>query len=738
MRKLRLNFDGKGDATLESRAFSVQEGISEIFSLSVVAMSPSADVDLSALVGRPVVFEIESGAQHVSRWGRKWRGIVSNIEHVQTEVSDEGRSTYSVEIVPELWLLTQRRNYRIFQHVSIPDIVDEIFTEWKTERKWKIRRGEYPKLEYKVQYGESDYAFVRRLLEEAGIAFHFQHIQQGSTLTLADNLTLGELHKASPIPYVDNPNQAAQKEFVSEVRIVHGVRPGSYTLRDHDFRNPGFPLFEKTTAGTTPETNYEQYHYLPGAFLAETGKASNTPVADRKGIARHDANNGKGFVELVRDAERTGKRQVSFITNVFGLEPGELFTIDDHPRNELHTSKQLLITDCRMEGTAVGEWSMDAKAVFAAEPYRPPMSTPKPEVKGVQSATVVGPPGEEIHTDEFGRVRVQFPWDREGKNDDNSSCWMRVSQGWAGAAFGSLNLPRIGQEVLVGFLVGDPDQPIIVGRVFNGTNQVPYKLPDHKTRSTWRSDSSPRGGGFNEILFEDLAKKELVYIQAQKNLRKLVLNDETITVVNDRQRFVKNDDLETTGRNRMEVTLGERTEITDADRTYAIGKDRRKLVKADEIEITQGAHQLVIGKSQDLVVKATQKEQIGGDAHLQVKGDRRRAVGGKDSLTVGGSRHVKVKKSHLLDAGDEIHLKAGTELVIEASRDLTLKGPGGFIRINAMGITIVGTLVNINSGGIAGMVSTASPDAADAAVEAKIVEPKKPEPDDVSKTRLGQ
>src|SRR6185503_14498635 len=191
--------------------------------------------------------------------------------------------------------------------------------------------------------------------------------------------------------------------------------------------------------------------------------------------------------------------------------------------------------------------------------------TPKPQISSVQSATVVGPAGQEIHVDELGRVRLQFLWDRHGKNDDNSSPWIRVSQGWAGTGYGMIVIPRIGQEVLVGFLDGDPDQPIIVGRVFNQTQLVPYKLPDHKTRSAWKSNSSLGGGGFNEIMFEDLKHEELVWMQAQKNLRKLVKNDENITIGHDRRKYVVRNEIETTSGTRIEVTGANRIEITDKD-----------------------------------------------------------------------------------------------------------------------------------------------------------------------------
>ena len=226
---------------------------------------------------------------------------------------------------------------------------------------------------------------------------------------------------------------------------------------------------------------------------------------------------------------RVDRRTVSFDTNTIDLWPGQVFCMDKHPHAELTDETKLLVTEFSVEGTPGGEWSMSGQAAFTDAPYRPPQRTLKPRVEGVQSAQVVGPQGQEIHTDEFGRVRVQFPWDREGKHDDGSSCWIRVSQGWAGTGYGMIVIPRIGQEVMVGFLEGDPDQPIIVGRVYNAKQAVPYKLPEHKTRSTWKSDSSLGSGGFNEIMFEDIKGQELVWEQAQKNRRRLVKNDETIT-----------------------------------------------------------------------------------------------------------------------------------------------------------------------------------------------------------------
>ncbi len=694
MSVLELSFEG-GETSLSVRRFSVHEAVSSLFTVSVWARAENPSVDLEAIVGKQASLRVVSGQVFALHGGsRFWTGVVSSIEQVQavqSGVSAKELSTYYLRIVPTLWLLTQRRGYRTFQHISIPDIVDRLLSEWSITPTWKIDRAKYPRLEYRVQYGESDYAFFSRLLEEAGIAFTFpDDATAGSTLVLNDELTIGEPRSGGSLRFVDNPNQASEKEFVTNVRLLHEVRPGAHVIRDYDFRNPAFALRGEAPKAAGPEDKYEQYRYEPGAFLVEGGKGGGTPSADDKGTARHDNAFGTGRAERMLQGERLGKRSTSFDTNILDLWPGRIVTFDRHPHVELTESAKLLVTELSIEGTPDEAWSMSAKALFTDAPYFPPQQTPKPRVEGVQSATVVGPKGQEIHTDEFGRVRVQFPWDREGKHDDGSSCWIRVSQGWAGTGYGMIVIPRVGQEVLIGFLEGDPDQPVIVGRVYNATQATPYKLPEHKTRSTWKSDSSPGSGGFNEIMFEDLAGKELVWEQAQKNRRRLVKHDETITV----------------------------------------GHDRQKLVKNDEHEKTLGYLKIYVGKDQDIVVKQDKRERVEGSSHVRVLGKRNQKIDGSQSLTVEGDRHEVVGKNHALAAGEEIHIAAGTALVIEASRDLTLKGPGGFIRIDQSGVTIRGKMVRINSGGSAGNGKGASPEAPDEAIEA--------ETDDVSATLIGQ
>ncbi|WP_050436282.1 type VI secretion system Vgr family protein [Chondromyces crocatus] len=689
---LELNV-ASGDRTLSVRRFSVHEATSSLFTVSIWARSESPSIDLEAIIGKPASFRIDSGMLFARTGTRTWTGIVSTIEQVHAVQPTAGKdeSTYFLRLVPTLWVLTQRRNYRIFQHASIPDIVDELLGEWNLEPDWKIGREEYPKLEFKVQYGESDYAFLSRLLEEAGIAFTFaDEGEEGSKLTLADKLHSGPV-RPEALPYVDNPNEASEKEFVQNVRLLYEVRPGATTIRDYDFRNPGFALLgEAPTKAPAPEDKYEQYHYQPGAMLIETGKGGNTPVADDKGTARYDQSFGHGRADRGLAGDRQGRRSIAFDTNTIDLVPGVVFSIEGHPHNELGDAATLLVTELSVEGSPGEEMTMSGQAVFTDVPYLPVQRTPKPKVEGVQSATVVGTAGQEVHTDEFGRVRVQFPWDREGRSDDASSCWIRVSQGWAGTGYGMIVIPRVGQEVLVGFLDGDPDHPVVVGRVFNATQAVPYKLPDHKTRSTWKSDSSLGSAGFNEIMFEDLKGQELVWEHAEKNRRRLVKNDETITIAHDRQKLVKN----------------------------------------DEHERTVGHVKIVVGKDQDLVVAQDRRERVEGDSHLRVFGKQNQRVDGVMSLTVKGDQHELVGKNHALAAVKEIHLAAGTALVIEAAEDLTIKGPGGFIRIDQGGVTIRGKTVRINSGGSAGSGAGVQPEEPAEAVEAVT--------DDVSKTLIGQ
>ena len=567
---LELSFASKEDS-LSVRHFAVREEISSLFEVAVLARSPLEEIDLEGIVGQGAGFALDSGVIHLTTTTRIWTGICSHMELVQAEPT--GLSTYSLKIVPALWRTTLRRNNRIFQHQTIPDIVSKVLAEWKIEPELRLS-AKYLEHEYRAQYGETDFAFISRLLEEAGIAYFFTHSGPQSVLVLSDEPTTGDARPS--LHFVDNPSQAAEKEFVTKVKLAQQVKPGRFTVRDFDFRNQlDAQLFAEARAAT--EAAYEQYNYEPGAFWYEPGQGGDTPVADDRGVARTNPSEGDKLVQRHLDAERRARRALAYETNVVDLSPGTLLAIDPHPRKDI-AGKKLLVIDSSLEGEPGTAWTMKGHAVYADVTYRPQRRTPRPRVQGVQSAVVVGPPGQEIYVDELGRVRVQFHWDREGSYDDGSASWMRVSQGWAGSGQGFLNLPRVGQEVLVEFFEGDPDRPVITGRVFSYTRRVPYKLPDDKTKSGWKTESSPGAGGFNELSFEDAVGREVVHIQAQKDYTELVKHDQSSTVRRNRSASVTAGDSMTVGGSQSFSVGGEQSHTIAKLQSNDIGESRNSTI----------------------------------------------------------------------------------------------------------------------------------------------------------------
>ncbi|MEZ4308452.1 MAG: type VI secretion system tip protein TssI/VgrG [Polyangiaceae bacterium] len=720
-----------GDS-LDVRRFTVTEQMSQLFEVSLVVMSSNENVDFDAVVGQEASFTVRDiGGE------RTWHGVVSELSQVQVEDSEVGLSTYHLTIVPSVWFATQRRNHRMFQQMSDVEIAEKLLAEWEIDVKKQLT-AEYKKRKYRVQYGESDHAFLSRMLEDAGVTYYFVEEGDKTMLVLSDAPQKND-PRSAPLPYRDSSTDLPAGH-ATRLRLVQKVRPGKYTMRDHDYRlAAGYPLLKSAEGKRVPaEEKLERFHYTPGAFLFRADKGEDTPSADDKGKARSDEKEAETIAKKRLDAKRSDAKVIQFDTTAPDLAPGVVVRFADHPRTDLGSDKQWLVVASLWSGTHDGEWVHHCEARSADLQYRPPLATAKPKVSGVESATVVGPAGEEIHTDEFGRVRVHFHWDRESKMDDNSSCWIHVVQPWGGAAYGGVNLPRIGQEVIVDFLGGDPDRPVITGRVYTNLQKVPYKLPQHKTRSAWKSDSSPGSGGFNEIMFEDLKGRELVWQQAEKNQRRLVKNDEVITVGNDRMKLVKANETETTVANRTEVTEMNRTEITDMNRTVKIGQSLSKLVGGNEVRKTVGNRQRTVDQNEDMVIGAVRKEKIGSDSHSAIGGVLNQLIGAARSLIVKSDDQVQVGGKHALEAGKEIHLKSGQLFVLEAGARLSIKGPAGFIDFHDGGIDIVGNLVRINSGGEPADGTGSAPTAPLPAAPASPADPPKPEMDDVSKTGIAQ
>jgi type VI secretion system secreted protein VgrG len=542
-----LELQVKSGESLDVRAFNVDQSMNAIFSVSLLVHAENPDVDFDGMLGQDATFTLSTKVP------RSWKGIVSHVQQEHAEPS--GLSTYRLTIVPRLWLLTQRRNHRIFQLLSEVEIVQQVLGEWGITPTMQLE-GQYKKRKYKVQYAESDFDFVSRMLEDAGISYYFEQAGSDTKMVLSD-APQKNTPRAAALPWKPQGGAATHgHDHISSVDFKQRVRPGAYTVQDHDYRKPAtYPLRSTATNGLSVEQSLERYHYDPGAFLFQ-GSAGSTPTADDRGAYRTDESEASRQAQRRLASERSQGKRVRVASTAFDLAPGSVFTMVDHPRADL--GKPHLCVSVSVHGNAHGNWQLHAECVAADEPYHPALRTEKPRIQGVESATVVGPPGEEIHCDEFGRVRVQFHWDRYGSFDENSSCWMHVNQPWGGAGYGATSLPRVGQEVLVDFLGGDPDRPVVTGRVYTALQTTPYKLPDNKTHSGWKSNSTGGGGGFNEIRFEDSLGQELFSTQAERDHKALVKRDSSTVIGNDRTHTTVGNNTETVQQKEKLTVMGSR------------------------------------------------------------------------------------------------------------------------------------------------------------------------------------
>ncbi len=628
MSKLSIEVESK-DA-FEVREFSVFEKMSSLFDVSLTLVSPDPDVAFDAVVGRPARFAIEHGGGV-----RFWSGICDEMELV--DVDDDGLSTYRLSLSPVLWLATQRRDYRVFQHLSEVDIALSVLEKWKVEPAVRLERAGFRKRQYRVQYGESDYFFFRRMLEEAGVAFYFEQDGDETRLVLSDAPQHNPL-RGAPLPHFSDTS-TARGEYVTGVRTGQKVRPGRYVMRDHDDRHAAhYKLAAQAKAAGLPvEDKLVRYHYTPGAFLFDAEGGGDTPVADGRGKVRSDEAHGAELARKRLDAKRSGGRSVSFDTNALDVAPGSVVSFLDHPRGDLSEEDHLLVIESSLAGSVNEDWTLHCEARRADHAYRPPLVTAKPEALGLETCTVTGPPGEEIHCDELGRVHVHFHWDPEHKLDDTSSCWLYVSQPWSGPGYGVVQIPRVGTEALVAFLGGDPDHPVIVGRVHTYLDKAPYKLPEEKTKSGIRTQSLGQTGGYSELTFDDVQGKELVRLRAERDLITLVQRDQEMTV----------------GKNLTKTVQGAEREITGASKTVVVGVNRSVRVGMKD-ELCVGTASSVI-ESGKLVMSS-------GRASIAIDGDRiifnagRVTVNGKDveasDMGSGGDGKQAVSAAGPAPAGD--------------------------------------------------------------------------------------
>jgi len=616
---------------------SGQEELGRLGQYQLELLSERGDVKASDLLGKNVTFVLEMQGGQEQRFYNGYVTRFSILGQVQTTAyrSNIGY-LYQITLHPWLWFLTRTANCRIFQQKKVPDIIKEVFDLYGFSSYKLQLTGSYRVWDYCVQYRETDFAFVSRLMEQEGIYYSFEHDNGKHTLMLTDALGA---HTPRPgyASFEFRPtagNKVVEHDCINGWDATAEIQSGSYALDDFDFQKPRAQLGKSVSLPGQHDVSSMEIFDYPGEY--------DTP-ADGEHYARVRIEELHSQYEI---AQGSG--------NVRGIEVGRTFKLTQHPTESQNQEYLVVSNHFKAVNNALssaGGGGSDFTCSFNVIPknvqFRSQRATPKPTVHGPQTAIVVGPKGEEIYTDKYGRVKVQFHWDRYNKGDENSSCWLRVSHPWAGKNWGMVALPRIGQEVIIDFLEGDPDGPIITGGVYNADMMPPYALPANQTQTGIKSHSSKGGSpdNFNEFRFEDKKGSEQVFLHSEK-------------------------DLEFRSKH---------------DRVEWVGNESHLIVTKDVLE------------------------QFDADYHLTLKGDHNQKLDGTLSFKIGKDMQIKSGMKTAIDSGQEIHLKAGMNVVIEAGVGITLKVGGNFINIGPAGVFIKGTMVMINSGGAAGSGSGASP-----------------------------
>jgi type VI secretion system secreted protein VgrG len=724
-----------GEKTLVIVGFRGTETISRLFSFELdLVADNSTPIDFAKLIGKPITLAVATPGQGDNTEWRYLNGICAAFSEGDR---NQDFIAYSAEVVPKIWLLTRNSRSRIFQQKSVPDILKQVLEG--SDCDFQLR-GKYEPREYCVQYRETDFSFISRLMEDEGIYYFFEHTKSGHKMVIAD----------TPQSHSDVPGLTQAKynvvegglrkgDHIFQWRKTQAVRASKYALWDHHFQQPTQNLEAQQNILASVQVGTVTHHLdnqangqleiyeFPGGY------------AERfDGISPNGGEQPNRLQKLFEDNQRTAKVRmeseavpaltIQGTSSCGNFVSGHKFTLDGHfdGKDEyvlVSVVHQASLGDPYRSGQGDGSFTYtnSFNCIPIKLPYRPARETPIPFIAGVQNALVTGPAGKEIFIDKYGRVKVQFYWDRNGKKDENSSCWIRVGQPFAGKRWGASFWPRIGQEVLVTFVEGDPDQPVIVGSVYNAEQMPPYQGngldPNHKNDpnvSGIKTNSTLGGVGFNEIRFDDTKDKEELFLHAQR--------DFDVTT--------NNDSLARTYGNHYQIIGSDKDGQKTGDQQEEIYQDQHLTVHRNRIEQIGDSMQLLVGGidqgqgNQDVVIKGTRKESIGQDDNLQVTGSRKERIGADQSLSVGGSQQEKIGQKHAVDAGMEIHLKAGMTVTIEAGMQLTLKGPGGFIDIGPEGIVIQGDMVLINSGGAPGAGSGSSPHTPDSPTEAKPNQPK--------------
>ncbi|WKE64486.1 type VI secretion system tip protein TssI/VgrG [Gallaecimonas kandeliae] len=600
------------------------------------------------------------------------RPLDALLAEVRQLPADATADHYQVVLRPWLWWLNLASNNRIFQNQSTADIVTGIFKDHGFEDIQLQLSGSYDPREYCVQYGETDLAFVSRLLEEEGIFWFFTHEDGKHSLVLADsNDACPAIPNGPALSYLGQDLGKRELHGIRSAQLCLQVVAGSYSAADYEFTAPSTSLYAQAQADSSALSFYEH----PGGY--------NTK------------DKGDSLAKQRIDGLRSQQQRLVGESDCRWLVPGHYFSLTGHDDDSLNID--WLVTSVSHD-LSHNHYRNSFEAIPRATSYRPPRLTPKPRIH-TQTALVVGKSGEEIWTDEYGRIKVQFPWDREGQNDESSSCWVRVALPWTGKGFGMQFVPRIGQEVVVTFIDGDPDRPLVTGCVYNGDNALPYSLPGNQTQSGIKTQSSKGGGGFNELRFEDKKDSEEVFLQAQKDLNVNVLNDATATIGHDQTETVQNARTRTVKEGDETVTLekGNRSVAIQTGSDSLDVKDKRTLsVGGDQSQSTGGNYSHTVSGNFDLTVDGNLTIKVSGTLALESSGSFSIKSGADLAVKASTSLSQEAGTSLSNQAGTELSNKAGTNLTNEASVSLVNKGSADQTVEGSGMLTLKGGLVQIN------------------------------------------
>ena len=623
-----------GEDKLLLRSFTGHEEMSRLFRFHLDMLSLAPDIKPKDIVGKNITVKVILSDQSTERY---FNGFVSRFVQLPAEGT---LYRYQAEMVPWLWFLTCATDCRIFQEKSIPEIVEQVFKDFGFSDFEVSLRGTHNKWEYCVQYRETAFNFVSRLMEQEGIFYHFRHEKDKHMLVLADHKSI---HKLCPYQssFRMEPSEgrgfSATEDSINYWERRYGFRPGKWAMTDYNFKTPSTSLLSEVESVIALDGMQKfQIFDFPGEY--------------------HTRGDGDQLVKLRMEEEEVGYDVVHGAGGGRTFSPGCKFTLKHHDQKD--QQGDYVLTSVTHSGDVGGYFggALESEASYrntftcipASVQYRPARVTPKPLVQGTQTAVVTGPPGEEIYPDKYGRVKVQFHWDRYGKKDEKTSCWIRISTPWAGKNWGGIAIPRIGQEVVVDFIEGDPDCPLITGRVYNAEQMPPYDLPGSKVVMGYKSRSTPGGVGYNEMICDDTKGKERINIHAQYDMSTTVEHDETLTVHNNRTTTVDVDHSETVGNNQT-VDIG-------VNQTESVGSNRS----------------ISIGANDSLDVGANRDTTIGANHTVSVMG--------KEDITVAGSQTITVSGPISITSMASISLTVGGSNITIAPAVITLTSP--MIKLN--------------------------------------------------------